>query len=784
MADETMSLNSQIHITATSGNKLSLSYIRKIASKYNLKVTHLESSFILGNAYIHDYYIADREASIEDIETDYRQKRLIFCDSVLRNIEGFSYAELSDLGEMLVAMGEYSIHHSKVEISIQKVALSSTGRGLQNLLKNEKASLKGAELLLLNPVSQRFNERAPSHEVATYEHLGNKATATWYPDSGVSIVGEDANGERYSLQLMKWNNILFNSNQTYEHEFFLYNYDKQTYLNGASTLYPGCFPKGAYAATSWPKDSRPYIDTRLSQKYTGCEESELEFTIGAAVANKLVKGKTYFTYFSTAKGKSDSGKFKINSQLGHRSPKACYTTWCSYGDEHATLVKSWNSNVPGTVQWGEERIISPEIGQDPMSGPPGTKFVQWGKNFCLRSTATLHFRKPDGSEYRTAPQKTDDAGSFKISYIAPKDKSPGTYTWWAVDDLTKEQSNEISYVITGGSTGSISGKLHSDSASGSALSGATVTCAGKSTTTKSDGTFSLTGIPSGTQTIVFSKSGYITYERPISVSAGQNTDVGDRWLVKSSDPPQSKGPDLAVHKLTINKPGQGEKHTLDLVPGEAFEINVWVKNRGKAKATKEFSIKYLLSDDSHIEENDSVLGEDKVKDDVSAGKTYHDQKVKNIKAPSTEGIYYIGAWVNSPQDSNKANDFSRGDGERGKIIVKSPAPPPPNPHTPDGSLEKASCDSISGWARDPDTTSAIKVRIYADGLMDSGRLLGEVVANGYRSDLPYADKNHGFTFSIPTAIKDGVTHSIYAYGLDNQGGTNPLLNGSPQCVFR
>ena len=88
------------------------------------------------------------------------------------------------------------------------------------------------------------------------------------------------------------------------------------------------------------------------------------------------------------------------------------------------------------------------IAQQPMSGPPGTTFVEWGTGFTPNSTATLHFKKLDGTEYDTKPQPMDAIGHFEINYTAPWDKPPGIYTWWAVDGVTGAKSNVVSYTIT------------------------------------------------------------------------------------------------------------------------------------------------------------------------------------------------------------------------------------------------------------------------------------------------------------------------------------------------
>jgi len=60
-------------------------------------------------------------------------------------------------------------------------------------------------------------------------------------------------------------------------------------------------------------------------------------------------------------------------------------------------------------------------------------------------------------------------------------------------------------------TYSMSGTIHIGSNSGAVLSGATVSIAGLTATTSSTGTFSITGIPSGTYAFSVSKSGYDTY---------------------------------------------------------------------------------------------------------------------------------------------------------------------------------------------------------------------------------------------------------------------------------
>jgi hypothetical protein len=107
------------------------------------------------------------------------------------------------------------------------------------------------------------------------------------------------------------------------------------------------------------------------------------------------------------------------------------------------------------VRGGNVIPSQPTIAQSPPSGPPGQAFVEWGTGFTPNSTATLHFKKPDGTEYPTKDQTIDSIGHFEITYSAPWNKPPGTYVWWAIDGPAQTKSNEVSFVIEG-----IAGELH------------------------------------------------------------------------------------------------------------------------------------------------------------------------------------------------------------------------------------------------------------------------------------------------------------------------------------
>jgi hypothetical protein len=77
----------------------------------------------------------------------------------------------------------------------------------------------------------------------------------------------------------------------------------------------------------------------------------------------------------------------------------------------------------------------------------------------------------------------------------------------------------------------------------------------------------------------------------------------------------------------------------------------------------------------------------------------------------------------------------------------------------EGSHDAANCSYVAGWAWDRlSPSSRINVNIY-----DGGALLTTVTANLYRADLLNAgigDGYHGFSWTVPDSLKDGLAHSI------------------------
>src|SRR5258708_6610124 len=106
-----------------------------------------------------------------------------------------------------------------------------------------------------------------------------------------------------------------------------------------------------------------------------------------------------------------------------------------------------------------------------------------------------------------------------------------------------------------------------------------------------------------------------------------------------------------------------------------------------------------------------------------------------------------------------------------------------NTYAPIGSLDAANCDTIGGWAYDPDTPGIqIGIHIYKDGPAGSGTFVTNTETVGLRSDINTVygiTGNHGFGIFTPASLKDGQRHLIYAHAIDSASGPNPILTNSP-----
>ncbi len=107
----------------------------------------------------------------------------------------------------------------------------------------------------------------------------------------------------------------------------------------------------------------------------------------------------------------------------------------------------------------------------------------------------------------------------------------------------------------------------------------------------------------------------------------------------------------------------------------------------------------------------------------------------------------------------------------------------PDNGNPIGFFDHADCNYAGGWVCDKDDYNrSLKVKIFADGAIGQGSLIGTVSADINRENavagLCGGNSKHGFNFPMPASLKDGKSHSIYVYGEDFPSGNNVLLGVS------
>ena len=102
---------------------------------------------------------------------------------------------------------------------------------------------------------------------------------------------------------------------------------------------------------------------------------------------------------------------------------------------------------------------------------------------------------------------------------------------------------------------------------------------------------------------------------------------------------------------------------------------------------------------------------------------------------------------------------------------------------PAGSVDAAGCETISGWAQDPDAPAdPVEVQVVFDGALgDPGAIGVTVLADDPRDDLCEAigSCDHGFQVEVPLGLRDGANHSLRVYAIDHEGEMNAELAVTP-----
>ena len=354
----------------------------------------LESKFTFDDEAICDFYVVNSKGKKKNIKEDYIKNRKAFLADT-KNVKKISSANSKNVENILV---------TKITVTDKKGNINEMKKGLEI----SKANVKPAQPATVSQASKKsIPKEAHLLNNKMFDDKTFSVTAestsldSLVPNSGTSYFYPSSSGGRYTTQYMKWNSVNFSEEQTYEHDIFLDNSDGKTYLDGDTTLYPGCWPELTYAATSWPAESRPYIDTRFGYNDYGipiCETDELAYTIGVAQASALQANVNYYTYIRTENGNDLSDKFKLQGQIGHRSPSYCYTAWCSFGDGHYNIIPAWSATVPGTQTWTYSSEAPAAPSNLSVSSPTATSLrVNFTDNATNETSIAIERRISGGS---------------------------------------------------------------------------------------------------------------------------------------------------------------------------------------------------------------------------------------------------------------------------------------------------------------------------------------------------------------------------------------------------
>jgi phosphatidylinositol-3-phosphatase len=160
--------------------------------------------------------------------------------------------------------------------------------------------------------------------------------------------------------------------------------------------------------------------------------------------------------------------------------------------------------------------------------------------------------------YSGGSTTTDSSGNYTLSNVAP-----GSYTVTASAAGHTSRSSTVS--VTSGNTatlnfqltpvnntpGAITGQV-TDSSTGAAIVGATVSYSGGSTTTNSTGSYMLSNVAPGTYTVTASATGYTSLSSTVSVTSGNTATVN-----------------FQLNPLPVNTPGTIKGRVTNITTGGA-----------------------------------------------------------------------------------------------------------------------------------------------------------------------------------------------------------------------
>ncbi|MFO0567555.1 MAG: peptidoglycan recognition family protein [Polyangiaceae bacterium] len=257
-----------------------------------------------------------------------------------------------------------------------------------------------------------------------------------------------------------------------------------------------------------------------------------------------------------------------------------------------------------------------------------------------------------------------------------------------------------------------------------------------------------------------------SYAGAISWFKNSSANVSAHYVVRSSDGQITQmvdDSDIAWHDKCFNSESIGIEHE-----GYVENPSKWYTEamyKASAKLTRWLADQYKIPKDKK-----HILGHGEApdcSDHTDPGKGwdwahYMDLVVNGECSPKTE--------VCNGKDDDCDGKVDEGD------VCNDP---------PKGALESVSCESLKGYAQDPDAPkTSIDVHLYFGGPAGGGVQGHPVHADAKRDDLctKLGSCKHGFDIEPPLSLFDGKPHAVHAYGIDSAGGKHAELTGSPKTL--
>jgi len=313
-------------------------------------------------------------------------------------------------------------------------------------------------------------------ESLLYEHYPQKqvAPATSYTET-FTISGAPSNAVLTNVEV-QFDYIAYGVYQDYVSSKI----NKDSTAEGEPILQQGMLPAGNpgtygyVAASNWNNQSLVNNSTTFHVRFAvaaGCPGSPTISTVRLRITYSVInpsvsvsptigpQGTTFqepgtgFTPNSTATMHfTRPGLGETTLAVGTDGNGAYNNSWlcdaCPVGTYQYWAVDDTSGKASNTVTFTVTNAVDPQVSVSPSTGPQGTIFQEPGTGFTPNSTATLHFKHPDGTEADTVVKNTESTGSFTNSWTC--DLCPvGTYQYWAIDNTTGVRSNTASFTVTG-----------------------------------------------------------------------------------------------------------------------------------------------------------------------------------------------------------------------------------------------------------------------------------------------------------------------------------------------